>query len=229
MTRPTARDLVLITKYVSTLATLSWISTCNRPDPDAYRTMANSRVYREPIAVVVAISPWNYPLFLSMSKIIHTLAAGCTVVHKISEVTPLNTLLLAEIASAAGVPAGVYNAIVGTGPNIGQPWSVTPEVDMVRSRDDGGGAARVRTLRGHGQEDQPRTRRQDRQPGSSRRPSRDRCRRRCAAGVFRQRPSVFRVQPAARSSGPARRGRGDRAGGSRSRIGSAIPPTRRPR
>ena len=53
--------------------------------------MANSRVYREPIGVVVAISPWNYPLFLSMSKIIPALAAGCTVVHKLSEVTPLNS------------------------------------------------------------------------------------------------------------------------------------------
>src|SRR6202008_908320 len=75
------------------------------------------------------------------------------VVHKLSEVTPLNTLLFADIASAAGVPAGVYNAVVGTGPNIGQPWSVTPDVNMVRSREDGGGAARIRTLRGLGQEE----------------------------------------------------------------------------
>lgn len=100
-------------------------------DQDAYRTVANSRVFREPVGVVAAISPWNYPLLLSMSKIIPALAAGCTVVHKPSEVTPLNTLLLAEIATAAGVPDGVYNVVIGTGPNIGEHLVRHPDVDMV--------------------------------------------------------------------------------------------------
>ena len=100
-------------------------------DQDAYRTVANSRVFREPVGVVAAISPWNYPLLLSMSKIIPALAAGCTVVHKPSDVTPLNTLLLAEIATAAGVPDGVYNVVIGTGPNIGEHLVRHPDVDMV--------------------------------------------------------------------------------------------------
>ena len=92
--------------------------------------MANSRVFREPVGVVAAISPWNYPLLLSMSKIIPALVAGCTVVHKPSEITPLNTLLLAEIAAAAGVPAGVYNVVIGTGPHIGEHLVRHPEVHM---------------------------------------------------------------------------------------------------
>jgi aldehyde dehydrogenase (NAD+) len=100
-------------------------------DQDGYRTVANSRVFREPVGVVAAISPWNYPLLLSMSKIIPAIAAGCTVVHKPSEVTPLNTLLLAEIFGAAGVPAGVYNMVIGTGPNIGEQLVRHRDVDMV--------------------------------------------------------------------------------------------------
>jgi aldehyde dehydrogenase (NAD+) len=100
-------------------------------DQDSYRTVANSQVFREPVGVVAAISPWNYPLLLSLSKIVPALAAGCTVVHKPSEVTPLNTFLFAEIASTAGIPAGVYNVVIGTGPDIGEHLVRHPEVDMV--------------------------------------------------------------------------------------------------
>jgi len=100
-------------------------------DPDAYTQVANSRVYREPIGVVAAISPWNYPLLLSMTKIAPALAAGCTVVHKPSEVTPLNALLFAEITAAAGVPAGVYNVLIGDGPTIGEPLVRHRDIDMV--------------------------------------------------------------------------------------------------
>jgi aldehyde dehydrogenase (NAD+) len=100
-------------------------------DPDAYTEVANSRVFREPIGVVAAISPWNYPLLLSMTKIAPALAAGCTVVHKPSEITPLNTLLLAEIMKSAGVPAGVYNVLIGDGPTIGEALVRHPDVDMV--------------------------------------------------------------------------------------------------
>ena len=100
-------------------------------NPDDFDVVANSRVYREPIGVVAAISPWNYPLLLSMSKIIPAIAAGCTVVHKCSEVTPLNALLFAEILSAAGLPTGVYNLVIGTGPHIGEAMVRHPDVDMV--------------------------------------------------------------------------------------------------
>src|SRR6266571_3731913 len=65
-------------------------------DADAYTQIANSHVFREPVGVVAGISPWNYPLLLSMTKIAPALAAGCTLVHKPSEVTPLNTLFFAS-------------------------------------------------------------------------------------------------------------------------------------
>src|SRR6266704_3477239 len=100
-------------------------------DADAYTQIANSHVFREPVGVVAGISPWNYPLLLSMTKIAPALAAGCTLVHKPSEVTPLNTLLFAEITATAGVPAGVYNVLIGSGPAIGEPLVTHPDVDMV--------------------------------------------------------------------------------------------------
>ena len=99
--------------------------------PDAYTQIANSRVFREPVGVVAGISPWNYPLLLSMTKVAPALAAGCTLVHKPSEVTPLNTLLFAEITATVGVPAGVYNVLIGSGPTIGEPLVTHPDVDMV--------------------------------------------------------------------------------------------------
>ncbi len=100
-------------------------------DPDGFTEVANSHVFREPVGVVAAISPWNYPLLLSMTKIAPALAAGCTVVHKPSEVTPLNTLLFAEIVADAGLPAGVYNLINGDGPTVGEALVTHPGVDMI--------------------------------------------------------------------------------------------------
>lgn len=100
-------------------------------DPDACIQVANSRIFREPIGVVAAISPWNYPLLLGMTKIAPALAAGCTVVHKPSELTPLNTILFAEITAAAGIPPGVYNVVIGDGPTIGEPLVSHADVDMV--------------------------------------------------------------------------------------------------
>jgi hypothetical protein len=81
-----------------------------------------------------------------MSKIIPALGAGCTLVHKPSEITPLNTLLLAEIAAAAGVPAGVYNVVIGTGPNIGEHLVRHAEVDMVAFTGSTGAGRRVYEL-----------------------------------------------------------------------------------
>lgn len=100
-------------------------------DPDAYTEVANSRVYKEPVGVVGVISPWNYPLVLSLTPIASALAAGCTVVHKPSEVTPLNALLFAEITQAAGLPAGVLNVVVGDGPTAGEALVAHPDVDMI--------------------------------------------------------------------------------------------------
>ncbi|WP_447725849.1 aldehyde dehydrogenase family protein [Sphingomonas koreensis] len=70
---------------------------------------------REPIGVVAAIAPWNFPMLIALWKIMPALAAGCTVVLKPSEVTPLTALRLAELAAEAGVPAGVLNVVTGDG------------------------------------------------------------------------------------------------------------------
>ena len=68
--------------------------------------IGNSRVLREPIGVLGAITPWNYPLNQIAAKVAPALAAGCTVVLKPSEVAPLNAFMLAEVIEAAGLPAG---------------------------------------------------------------------------------------------------------------------------
>ncbi len=93
--------------------------------------IGNSRVLREPIGVVGAITPWNYPLNQIAAKVAPALAAGCTVVLKPSEVTPLNAFLLAEVIEAAGLPAGVFNLVTGTGPGVGEAIAAHPAVDMV--------------------------------------------------------------------------------------------------
>lgn len=80
------------------------------------------RVFREPLGVVGLVTPWNYPLLLAAGwKVAPALAAGCCVVLKPSEVASLTCLLLAEIAHAAGVPAGVLNVVTGTGADAGAP------------------------------------------------------------------------------------------------------------
>jgi acyl-CoA reductase-like NAD-dependent aldehyde dehydrogenase len=91
----------------------------------------SSLIVREPIGVVGAITPWNYPLFLIACKVGPALAAGCTVVLKPSEVTPLNAYLLTECIDEVGFPAGVFNLVVGTGPVVGNALTAHPEVDMI--------------------------------------------------------------------------------------------------
>jgi aldehyde dehydrogenase (NAD+) len=93
--------------------------------------VGNSRVVREPVGVLGAITPWNYPLNQIACKVAPALAAGCTVVLKPSEVTPLNAFLLAEVIEAAGLPAGVFNLVTGTGPVVGEAIAAHPGVDMV--------------------------------------------------------------------------------------------------
>jgi aldehyde dehydrogenase (NAD+) len=93
--------------------------------------IGNSRVLREPVGVLGAITPWNYPLNQIAAKVAPALAAGCTVVLKPSEIVPLNAFILAEIVEAAGLPAGVFNLITGTGPVVGEAIAGHPGVDMV--------------------------------------------------------------------------------------------------
>ena len=91
----------------------------------------NSIVLREPVGVVGAITPWNYPLHQIAAKVAPALAAGCTVVLKPSEVAPLNAFILAEVIDAAGLPKGVFNLVTGYGPVAGEALARHPDVDMV--------------------------------------------------------------------------------------------------
>jgi acyl-CoA reductase-like NAD-dependent aldehyde dehydrogenase len=93
--------------------------------------IGSSRVLREPVGVLGAITPWNYPLNQIAAKVAPALAAGCTVVLKPSEVTPLNAFMLAEVVEAAGLPAGVFNLVTGVGPVVGEAIAAHPGVDMV--------------------------------------------------------------------------------------------------
>ena len=93
--------------------------------------IGNSLVVREPVGVVGAITPWNYPLHQIMAKVAPALAAGCTVVLKPSEVAPLNAMLLAEACIAIGLPPGVLNIVTGYGPVVGEAIASHPQVDLV--------------------------------------------------------------------------------------------------
>ena len=93
--------------------------------------VGNSLVVREPVGVVAAITPWNYPLHQIAAKVAPALAAGCTVVLKPSEVAPLNAFILAEIIHEAGAPPGVFNLVTGLGPVVGEALARDPRVDMV--------------------------------------------------------------------------------------------------
>lgn len=92
---------------------------------------AHAFTRREPLGVVVAITPFNFPLILSSSKIAPALAVGNTVVHKPASDTPLSALLMADILAEAGVPAGVFNVITGAGATIGDRLIAHPGVDKV--------------------------------------------------------------------------------------------------
>jgi betaine-aldehyde dehydrogenase len=93
--------------------------------------LGNSLVVREPVGVVGAITPWNYPLHQITLKVAPALAAGCTVVLKPSEVAPFNAFMLAEAAESAGLPKGVLNVVTGFGPVAGEALVRHPDVDMI--------------------------------------------------------------------------------------------------
>ena len=93
--------------------------------------IGNSLVMREPVGVVGAITPWNYPLHQIALKVAPALAAGCTVVLKPSEIAPFNAFILAEVIEAAGLPKGVFNLVTGFGPAAGEALVKHPQVDMI--------------------------------------------------------------------------------------------------
>ena len=96
----------------------------------ADRALGRSVVQLDPIGVVAAITPWNFPLHQIMAKIAPALAAGCTVILKPSEATPLDAILLAEIFEEARVPAGVFNLVIG-GRDTGEALASHPDIDMI--------------------------------------------------------------------------------------------------
>ncbi len=93
--------------------------------------IGNSLVVKEPVGVVGAITPWNYPLHQIAAKVAPALAAGCTVVLKPSEVAPFSAFILAEIIDDVGLPPGVFNMVTGYGPVVGEAIAAHPDVDMV--------------------------------------------------------------------------------------------------
>lgn len=97
-----------------------------------YRTaLGNSWIVREPIGVVGAITAWNFPLHLVTVKAAYAMAAGNTVVVKPSEVAPLTAAVLCEIVAEAGLPAGVFNVVFGSGREVGEAIVTHPTVRMV--------------------------------------------------------------------------------------------------
>ena len=93
--------------------------------------LGTSTLVREPVGVVAAITPWNYPLHQIANKVAAALAAGCTVVLKPSEVAPINAFILADIIHEVGLPKGVFNLVTGVGPVVGEAIVAHPKTDMV--------------------------------------------------------------------------------------------------
>jgi acyl-CoA reductase-like NAD-dependent aldehyde dehydrogenase len=123
----TLSNLIQVGLPVMSFATASQIVT----EFPFEEKIANSLVVREPVGVVGAITPWNYPLHQIAAKVAPALAAGCTIVLKPSEVAPLNAFILAEVLDDIGLPPGVFNLVSGTGPVVGEAIASHPLVDMV--------------------------------------------------------------------------------------------------
>ena len=96
-----------------------------------YSADHTSSIRREAVGVVGTITPWNYPLQMAVWKVIPALAAGCSVVIKPAELTPLTTLTLARLATEAGLPDGVFNVVTGAGAEAGTALAGHPDLDVV--------------------------------------------------------------------------------------------------
>ncbi|WP_223691547.1 aldehyde dehydrogenase family protein [Leifsonia poae] len=112
------------------LADLAALAAAAR-DHEHATAVSNSLVVSEPAGVVVAITPWNFPLHQIVLKVGGALLAGCTVVLKPSEIAPLNAAALARILHDAGAPPGVVNVVFGDGAGVGEPLAAHPGVDLV--------------------------------------------------------------------------------------------------
>jgi betaine-aldehyde dehydrogenase len=119
-------DIAGIFRYYAGLADKDGGEVIASPVADS-----SSRVVREPVGVCGQISPWNYPLLQATWKLAPALAAGCTIVMKPSEITPLTTIRVTELAIEAGFPEGVINTVLGPGVTVGAELSESPDVDLI--------------------------------------------------------------------------------------------------
>ena len=103
----------------------------------------NSIVVKEAVGVCAMINPWNYPLHQFAGKVGPALAAGCTMVVKPSEETPLQDFIMAEIFDEVGLPAGVFNLVPGPGRVVGSAMTSHPDVDMVSFTGSTGAGVRI--------------------------------------------------------------------------------------
>jgi len=131
-------DVTSVFRYYAKLVGVEADKVVDVGDPSVI-----SRVVREPIGVCVLIAPWNYPLLQMSWKIAPALGAGCTMVAKPSEVTPLSTIAFVHLLQEAGVPAGVVNLVQGSGAVLGSALTDNPDVDFISFT---GGLATGRTI-----------------------------------------------------------------------------------
>ncbi|GAB93710.1 putative aldehyde dehydrogenase [Gordonia rhizosphera NBRC 16068] len=96
-----------------------------------YLDASGSTVIREPVGVVLGITPWNFPVHQIVAKLAPALAAGCTIVLKPAELTPLNALFLAGLCATAGIPSGVVNVVTGRGSTTGEKLVRSTDYDLV--------------------------------------------------------------------------------------------------
>jgi betaine-aldehyde dehydrogenase len=119
-------DIAGIFRYFAGLADKDGGEVIASPVPDS-----TSMVVREPVGVCGQISPWNYPLLQAAWKLAPALAAGCTVVVKPSEITPLTTIKVTELCIEAGIPDGVVNLVLGPGATVGAELAENTDVDLI--------------------------------------------------------------------------------------------------
>ena len=113
------------------------------------REQGTTQIVKEPIGVCGFITPWNFPLHQVVAKVAPAMAAGCTMVLKPSEMSPLCSFMLAEIFHEADVPAGVFNLVNGYGPVVGEAIAAHPDVDMVSFTGSTRAGKRVAELGSH--------------------------------------------------------------------------------
>ena len=113
-------------------------------------TVGHSLVLREPVGVVAAIAPWNYPLHQIAAKVAPALSSGCTVVLKPSEAAPLNAFVLAEVIDEAELPKGVFNLVSGRRRGLGESIVSHEGIDMVSFTGSLGAGKRVAELAAQG-------------------------------------------------------------------------------